>query len=181
MATSSRRSMAVFRLVLAALFLALAIILPLWTGQLKALGKALCPMHLPVLLCGFFCGPWYGLAVGVVAPLLRFALFGMPELISAVGMCVELGAYGVLTGVLYRTFPRKTGYIYLTLILSMLSGRILWGLCRVFFLAVWQIPFGWAAFFAGAFTESTLGIAVQIIVVPLLVMTLEKEVPRLRD
>ena len=68
------------RLILAAMFLALALALPFLTGQIPQVGSALCPMHIPVLLCGFFCGPWYALAVGLVAPLLRFALFGMPPL-----------------------------------------------------------------------------------------------------
>lgn len=42
------------RLVLAAMFLALALVLPFITGQLPQIGNALCPMHFPVLLCGFF-------------------------------------------------------------------------------------------------------------------------------
>ena len=41
------------QLVLAALFLALAFVLPLLTGQVPKVGNMLCPMHFPVLLCGF--------------------------------------------------------------------------------------------------------------------------------
>ena len=52
------------RMILAAMFLALALVLPFFTGQIPQIGNALCPMHIPVLLCGFFCGPWYALAVG---------------------------------------------------------------------------------------------------------------------
>ena len=66
------------RLVYSALFLALALLLPFLTGQIPQIGSALNPMHIPVLLCGFVCGwPW-GLAVGLIAPLLRHLLFGMP-------------------------------------------------------------------------------------------------------
>ena len=68
------------RMILAAMFLALALVLPFFTGQIPQIGNALCPMHIPVLLCGFFCGPWYALAVGGIAPVLRFVLFGMPPL-----------------------------------------------------------------------------------------------------
>ena len=47
------------QLVLAALFLALAFVLPLLTGQVPKVGNMLCPMHFPVLLCGFVLGgPW---------------------------------------------------------------------------------------------------------------------------
>ena len=49
------------RMILAAMFLALALVLPFFTGQIPQIGNALCPMHIPVLLCGFFCGPWYAL------------------------------------------------------------------------------------------------------------------------
>ena len=69
-----------FNLILSAMFLAIAIVLPFLTGQIPQIGKALCPMHIPVLLCGFLCGPWYGLAIGLVGPLLRFFLFGAPPL-----------------------------------------------------------------------------------------------------
>ena len=63
------------KLVLAALFLALAFVLPLLTGQVPQVGSMLCPMHFPVLLCGFVLGGPWGLAVGFAAPLLRSVLF----------------------------------------------------------------------------------------------------------
>ena len=43
-------------LVLGALFLALALVLPFFTGQIPQIGAMLCPMHLPILLAGFVCG-----------------------------------------------------------------------------------------------------------------------------
>lgn len=52
------------KLVLAALFLALAYLLPFLTGQIPEIGSMLLPMHLPVLICGFVCGGPYGLAGG---------------------------------------------------------------------------------------------------------------------
>ena len=66
------------KLVLAALCLALCMVLPFLTGQIPEIGNMLCPMHIPVLLCGFLVGPFWGAVVGLIAPLLRFALFGMP-------------------------------------------------------------------------------------------------------
>ena len=59
----------IYRVVLSGMFLAIAMVLPLLTGQIPQIGKALSPMHIPVFRCGFFCGPWYGLVVGFIAPL----------------------------------------------------------------------------------------------------------------
>lgn len=59
------------KMILSALFLALAYVLPFLTGQIPQIGSMLCPMHIPVLLCGFICGwPW-GLVVGFISPLFR--------------------------------------------------------------------------------------------------------------
>ena len=44
------------KLAYAAMSLALALTLPFVTGQIPEIGKMLCPMHIPVLLCGFLCG-----------------------------------------------------------------------------------------------------------------------------
>ena len=75
-----KKRVSVIELVLGALFLALALVLPFLTGQIPEIGSMLCPMHLPVLICGFVCGwPW-GLAVGFIAPLLRSLTLGMPPL-----------------------------------------------------------------------------------------------------
>lgn len=57
----------ILKMVLAALFMALAYVLPYLTGQIPEIGQMLCPMHLPVLLCGFFCGPvWAAFLAGAV-------------------------------------------------------------------------------------------------------------------
>ena len=55
------------QLVLAALFLALAFVLPLLTGQVPKVGNMLCPMHFPVLLCGFVLAGLTGGSVGSAA------------------------------------------------------------------------------------------------------------------
>ena len=66
------------KMVTAALCLALAFVLPFLTGQIPEVGSMLCPMHSPVLLCGFVCGwPW-GLVVGFTAPLFRSLTLGAP-------------------------------------------------------------------------------------------------------
>ena len=90
-------------LVLAALFLALAFVLPMITGHVSQVGNMLCPMHFPILLCGFVLGGPWGLAVGFIAPLVRSVLFGMPPMFPiAISMAFGLAAYGLVSGVLWH-------------------------------------------------------------------------------
>lgn len=165
----------IYKMVLAAMFLALAMVLPFLTGQIHQIGNALCPMHIPVLLCGFFCGPWYALTVGFISPLLRFVLFGMPAIMpTGIAMCFELATYGFMAGFLYKRLPKKKVFIYVALIGAMLCGRVIWGIARVVLWGVAQSEFGWAAFMSGAFLNAIPGIIVQIVLIPIIVMALQK-------
>ena len=161
--------------VFAAAFLALTLMLPFLTGQIPQIGSMLSPMHIPVLLCGFVCGwPW-GLAVGVVAPPLRSELFGMPPMYpTALCMAFELAAYGAVAGLMYRALPKKKSNIYVALITAMIAGRLVWGAARFLCTGLDPSKFGFAAFWAGAFTQAIPGIILHIILIPLLVMALEK-------
>lgn len=169
------------KITLSAMFIALAMILPFVTGQIPQLGNMLCPMHLPVLLCGFFCGQWYGLSVGMVSPLLRSMLFGgrPPLYPTAISMCFELATYGFVAGILYRSLPKKTVNVYVSLIASMFAGRVVWGIVRTFMYGISNIEFGWTIFITEAFITAVPGIALQLILIPVLVIVLKKAVPRL--
>jgi len=163
------------RLAYSALFLALALVLPFLTGQIPTIGKALSPMHIPVMLCGFLCGPLWGAAVGAVAPLLRSVLFGMPAMFpGGVAMTFELATYGVLSGWLYRLLPRKPWSIYVSLLVAMLGGRLVWGAARFALAGLSGSEFPFSAFLAGAVTGAVPGIVLHIVLIPLLVMGLER-------
>ena len=163
------------KLTYAALFLALALVLPFLTGQIPEIGKMLSPMHIPVLLCGFLCGwPW-GLAVGFIAPLLRSVLFGVPVMFpGAVAMAFELAVYGALSGLLYSILPRETRSIYVTLIVSMIAGRVVWGVVRWILAGLSGSSFTWELFIAGAVTNAVPGIILHIVLIPVLVIVLER-------
>jgi len=165
-------------LVLSALFLALALVLPFLTGQIPEIGSMLCPMHIPVLLCGYFCGwPW-GLTVGIIAPVLRSVLFGMPPMFpTALCMSLELATYGAVSGLLYQKLPRNRGSIYISLLSAMVAGRLVWGAARFLCAGLDVSAFGLSAFWAGAVTTAIPGIIVQILLIPILVMALEKHTP----
>ena len=162
------------KLVLASLFLELAYVMPFLTGQIPEIGSMLCPMHLPVLLCGFICGPVWGGVVGFVAPLFRSFTLGMPPLFpTALCMAFELAAYGAVSGLLHKLLPKKKPYIYCSLLAAMISGRLIWGAAMFIFVGASGGNFTLTAFLAGAITNAIPGIIVQIALVPLLVMLLD--------
>ena len=167
-------------MVLAALFLSLAYVLPFLTGQIQEIGAMLCPMHLPVLLCGFFAGPLWGALVGFVTPLLRSLMLGMPPLFpTAVCMAFELAAYAVVAALMHKHLPRKRPFVYLSLITAMLAGRIVWGIAMLVCMGLSGGTFTLGAFIAGAFVNAVPGITVQLVLIPVLVMILDKRYRRI--
>jgi len=162
-------------LVLSGFFLALCLYLPFLTGQIQSLGQVLLPMHLPVLICGIVCSPWWGMAVGLCAPILRFVIFQMPPIYPVgISMSLELAAYAVVIGLLYRKLPKKNLYIYVSLLASMLVGRVVMGCANLILLGAKGSAYTFSAFIAGAFTTALPGIICQIILVPVIIMALKK-------
>lgn len=162
-------------LVLSAMFLAIAYVLPFVAGQIPEIGGMLCPMHIPAILCGYVCGGPWGMAVGFIAPLFRSLTLGMPTLFpKAVAMAFELATYGLMSGLMYRIFPKKKGFIYLSLIIAMVTGRLVWGVVQFACAGLDFEAFGFASFWAGAVANAVPGIIVQIALIPVLVMMLEK-------
>ena len=162
-------------LVLAALFLALAFVLPLLTGQVPQIGNMLCPMHFPVLLCGFVLGGPWGLAVGFAAPLLRSVLFGMPPMFPvALSMAFELATYGVVSGVLWRKVRHSLPRMYAVLLAAMVAGRLVWGAVRFVLAGLTGGSFPFRAFLSGALLTAVPGILAQLVLIPLILTALQK-------
>lgn len=176
-----KNRISVHLLAMSAICLALCMVLPFLTGQIPEIGSALCPMHIPVLLCGFLCGPTYAAAVGAIAPVLRFALFGMPPIFpTGAAMCFELATYGLVSGWLYRRLPKKTSSIYISLIAAMAAGRAVWGAAQACLLGLNGSAFTWQAFIAGAVLNAIPGIAVHIVLIPAIVMALSRALPDMK-
>lgn len=162
-------------LAFSAMFLALCFVLPMINLGSTQIGNMISPMHIPVLICGFICGWQYGLTVGAVAPLLRSIVVGMPPIYPiAAGMAFELAAYGLLSGIFYKLFPKKNVYIYPALILSMIGGRFVWGVARFIMAGLSGTQFGISMFVAGAFTNAVPAIIVHILLIPPVVMAFKK-------
>lgn len=163
-------------LTLSAMFIAVGIVLPFFTGQIPRFGNMLLPMHLPVFLCGLICGWQYGAVVGFVLPLLRSSLFGMPVLFpSALSMAFELMTYGFVSGFLYnRSKWQCIVALYRSIVAAMLAGRVVWGIVQIIFLGISGSAFTWKAFMAGAFLNAIPGIALQLVMIPTIMVALNR-------
>jgi riboflavin transporter FmnP len=162
--------------VLSAMFLAIGLVLPLLTGQIKEVGDSLLPMHLPVMLCGLICGYKHGAVVGLIMPFLRSVIFGMPPMYpNAVWMALELATYGLIIGLVYKNRKSdKILWVYTSLITAMLSGRVVWGVSKALFLGLKGSAFTFSAFLVGGFVDAFLGIVLQLVFIPSVMMILKK-------
>ncbi len=171
----------IHQMVVSGLLLAMGLVLPLVTGQIPEVGNMLLPMHLPVLICGFVCGWKWGAVVGFVLPLMRSLLFQMPPLLptmrtgGALCMAFELMAYGLFAGLLYRRLRHKPWGLVVSLVVTMLLGRLVWALASVFIYRIFaDFAFDVRLFIAGGFVNAWPGMVMQLVLVPVVVKLIEK-------
>lgn len=163
-------------LVLSSMFFGLGLVLPFLTGQIPKIGNMLLPMHIPVLLCGLICGWQYGGVVGFAVPLVRSLIFGMPVFYpNAVGMAFELLTYGILSGLLFRKSRwHCIKSLYKTLVITILSGRVVWGIAQVLMLGLGEEGFSFALFITKGFVNAIPGIILQFTLIPAIMLALKK-------
>src|SRR6056297_3636496 len=164
------------KLVLMAILIALGIILPMAFHLFgTGLASILSPMHIPVFIAGAFLGPAAGFVVGVLTPVLSSLFTGMPPVIPMLPiMVVELAIYGCITGYLFKI--RKLN-IYITLLITMLLGRVgagivVWFLVHVF--SISHLPVNPILFIQGTIVKGLPGIIVQLVLVPVVIKYLQK-------
>jgi len=149
------------------LLIALGVVLPIAFHQIHtAAGRIFLPMHIPVLLAGILLGPISGLIVGLISPTLSFLLTGMPPAYAVPLMTLELIFYGSASGIAIRKLrlPLIAG-----LILAMLVGRLGFALALFVLGRFVQLPYDITYFIIYAIPTGIPGIALQIVLIPLLV------------
>jgi thiamine transporter ThiT len=158
------------QLVLAAMFTALGVLLPIAIHPFGISGSILLPMHIPVILCGFIVGWKHGALVGFVVPFISSFITGMPPLYPyAISMAFELAAYGFFAGYLSEKFN-----VIVSLIGAMLAGRVVMGIVNVVLLGLSGKTYAFSAFIAGAFVTALPGIIIQLILIPAIMIALKK-------
>lgn len=168
------RNKKILNICLSAMFLALGYVLPFLTGNLGSLGTMFCPMHLPVIICGFVCGWKSGLIVGFILPILRSYTLGMPADFVAFPMAFELAGYGLMTGLLYNIFPKKWPFLYVDLIIALVVGRVLNMIAKLAFLPLFGKQFVIVQVLVSLFVETWPAIVLQIVIVPILILALQR-------
>ena len=166
----------IYKPVLSAMFLAIGIVLPFFTGQIPQVGSMLLPMHIPVILCGLICGGKSGATVGFIMPLMRSLIFIMPPMYpTAIAMAFELAAYGFIVGFMYENARwHCIKSLYRCMVSAMIGGRIVWGIAMVALLGIEENGFTFGMFFAGAFANAIPGIILQLVFVPAMMLALDK-------
>ena len=157
-----------------AVCIALCVVLPMALHAIPNAGTLLSPMHLPVLLCGMICGWQYGLACGLMGPMLSSFITGMPSIGYLPTMMVELAIYGLVTGLMMKLIHTRNllADIYISLIAAMLTGRIITGMVRGLIFSAGS--YSWKIWATGYFVSSFPGIVLQLILIPMLYLSLQK-------
>ncbi len=163
------------RICLAAACIALGVVLPSAFHSV-GLGSILSPMHIPVLLCGLICGGTYGLICGIVTPVLSSLITSMPGPTMLISMVPELAVYGLVAGLLVRFVRTGKGLadLYIALGGAMILGRVVGGIAKAMFYMGTGEPFTLSMWVTGYFVEAVPGIVCHLILVPVLVLTLER-------
>ncbi len=161
-------------LTLSALFLSLGFILPMMTGQVPVLGKALLPMHIPVFLCALICGWKYAFVIGLSLPLLRSLLFTVPVMYpTAIAVALEMATYALITGGLYRYLPKRSvKSVYIAMLPAMILGRLVRLAAEIILLGLKGNAFAWRAFLSGTILNAAPGILLQLVLIPAVMLLL---------
>ena len=154
-----------------ALFLALAVLLPIAFHQFGLGGRLFLPMHIPVLLAGFIAGPFSAILVGLMAPVVSFFLTGMPPAYAVPLMSLELPLYGLAAGLSYTTLRLN---IYLALVIAMIVGRLGFALGLLILGLFIELPYGLETYFKAAVVTGLPGIIVQLVLIPPIVAALNR-------
>ena len=160
-------------ITLSGIFLLLGLILPFVTGQIPQFGSMLLPIHLPVMLAGLCLPMPNALLISFLLPIVRSLLFTMPPMYpSAIAMAFELGTYAIVINYIFKRFKKKnTVAVYCSLIPSMLLGRFAWGAMMYMLTGI-----VFEAFLASAFINALPGIVLQLVLIPLIMNFVVKNI-----
>lgn len=159
-------------LVISGLLLAIGVIIPSIFHATGIDGRVFLPMHVSVLFGGFLLPPMYAFLLGILTPILNNLITGMPILFpTAIIMIFELGVYGLVASYLYRKLKMP---LIISLIISMIFGRIVAGGVVYVLVALFGQEMDPVFFIKTAVLVGLPGIIIQIFLVPILMLAINK-------
>jgi uncharacterized membrane protein len=149
------------------LLLAVGVLLPMVFHSLfgAASGRTFLPMHYAVLLGGLLLGPVAGAFLGIATPLLSTIMTGMPPVATLPPMVGELAVYGLIAGFARRRWRLAP---LCSLLLAMAAGRIALGLAVALLGPSIGLKAEPVAYVHAGIVTGLPGIAMQVVVIPLL-------------
>ena len=158
--------------------IALAVILPqlvhLALGQPG--GVKWLPMYLPVLIGGCLLGAKWGLAVGVLSPLVSFLITTamgnpMPAAPRLPFMMAELAVFALVSGLITKKIAANGLWAFPAVILAQICGRAAFLLLVAATQSMTQFT---PAMIWGQIKTGFVGLAVQAVLVPVIIIALRK-------
>lgn len=130
------------------------------------------PMYLPVLLGGCLLGWQWGLGVGVLSPVVSFAVTAlagdpMPAAARLPYMMAELAVFAAVSGMFSKQIVRNGWMAFPAVLLAQVAGRLTFLALAAVFQAVSPLT---AAAVWSQIRSGLLGMVAQAVVVPFLVM-----------
>jgi len=109
--------------------------------------------------------------VAFLIPVMRSLIFAMPVLYPrGLYMAFEAATYGFVIGFMYYLLKKKPAwYIYICVITAQIAGRIIWALSKNILLGFGKNGVTFSAFITEGFIDALPGIALQLILIPLVV------------
>ena len=135
-------------------------------------GVAWLPMYLPVLLGGCLLGWQWGLGVGILSPVISFAVTAlagnpMPAASRLPYMMAELAVFAVVSGLFSAKIMQNGWMAFPAVLLAQVAGRLFFLLLAAVFQGVSSLS---AAAVWSQICPGLLGMVLHAVVVPFLVM-----------
>ena len=132
------------------------------------------PMYLPILLGGCLLGWKWGLGVGILSPVISFAITSlagnpMPAAIRLPYMIAELAVFGAVSGLFSRRIAENGWMAFPAVLLAQVAGRLVFLTIAAIFQSVSPLS---AATVWSQIQTGLLGMVLQAVIIPFIVMGL---------
>jgi hypothetical protein len=171
--TMKKNSYTGYDLLLGGLFMALAVVFPVFFHVI-GLGSSFLPMFYPIITAGFLVALPAAAVVGILSPLVSALLTGMPPFYPPIAfiMMAEGLVIASLPAILYRNRRIKLNP-WITVILTMMADRLVLLACVPVLSRLLDLPPGMLTF--AALIKGIPGIIMMIVIIPPLVKIMESK------